>query len=700
MTKFFIVCSLFCGAFSCKTYDINCRLNYTAEVINKYVNNITYVREKYFDNHESVLQNSGVLFLHAPVNKTKFENITNISATNHYHPAIMPPLPSLPPDTQPHTEPTLATVILAFVSDQFSKAVAYIDTIKNMIGSNISAGVNGDGVGAGGSDDGGGGFGEDGGSSSGDGEKMNKHEIDTKTKTPQLTSMTFFDTLSIEDEKSEIIAHVDDSHSFESVHESPAPLFDYPFEYIPYESQGSDLRLFKNGKYQNEKKMEKKTEKKKLKLYWDNFLKWQRKFFEIPIYVMSTDFFTHSETSHEQKYYESEDIGREGLGKDITIFDATQEPLPPPSPCPGNPPLDSDESLFSRAIDQGNPEILHSLLENEANSDEILLDGSNLLIHALDYGDSRMTRDLLEHGANPNKNTSDHSPLGAAIANGNSLIVHELLQYGADPNQKLQDDTTPLGASIQTESLKMVHDLLEHGANPNENLKDETSHLLNAISTGDTSITHELLKYGANPNMKDTFDNSSVLVNVIERGNRITTRNLLEHGANPNLNNKLYGENALTIALYEKHLKLVDDLLEYGANSNEKNSFGISPLVIAIDQGDELRVRSLLEYGANPNEYTSPFEMSVLMMAVNKMNSVIVHDLLRYGADPNKKDSSDFSPVINAIENSDVVTVHCLLKYGANPNMKDPFNFSPLTIAKFYKIPEIIEYLEDYGAIE
>ena len=201
------------------------------------------------------------------------------------------------------------------------------------------------------------------------------------------------------------------------------------------------------------------------------------------------------------------------------------------------------------------------------------------LIFVASEGPPKLAQILLEHGANPDIRCDcsgyldgGWTALTLALKNhkdsfkpGRDAITHLLLESGADVNlpQKHQQRNilrTPLMLASSTSDLELVLKLLDGGANVND--QDHNGYTAFAYAAGNKEILAALIKNGGNINL----------------------------GKNPLLRNiRRYGRE-------------VENLLEVGVDVNKPNQKGLTPLMLAVQEGDADLVRLLLNAGARATE--------------------------------------------------------------------------------------------------
>jgi ankyrin repeat protein len=126
-------------------------------------------------------------------------------------------------------------------------------------------------------------------------------------------------------------------------------------------------------------------------------------------------------------------------------------------------------------------------------------------------------------------------------------------------------------------------------------LDQHNQQLLAAIALGDLKQIQAALAQGADPNTGDA-NHGYALPLAARLGQTVTVQLLLAQGATVDLAND-EGRRALTEAILAGHHSIVQILLAQGADPNQPAA-GITPLGLALGQGNPETVQSLLEYGA------------------------------------------------------------------------------------------------------
>ena len=136
----------------------------------------------------------------------------------------------------------------------------------------------------------------------------------------------------------------------------------------------------------------------------------------------------------------------------------------------------------------------------------------------------------------------------------------------------------------------------------------------------------------------------------------------------------------LVNALLSRDLSRAKELLAQGVDINSKNDKGWSPLHLMVENFVPEAVRFLLENGANPDQ-TDTFGVTPLHLAIDTETDRFTDEFARYKA---------VAPSV------DLTTL--LLKHGADPNAKDNEGETPLDWATSLRHTPAINLLKQYGA--
>jgi len=247
--------------------------------------------------------------------------------------------------------------------------------------------------------------------------------------------------------------------------------------------------------------------------------------------------------------------------------------------------------------------------------------GFTPLMFAAQQGDVQSARILIDAGANVNearKMAGGYTPLIIAAAMGHVNVVDLLLDKGANPNTidargytalhlVVRDSDYGIDLPSKGKITKIVKSLLAHGANPNIRLKQNrpaltvtevslqgATPLLLAAEVSNVDAIRALLEAGADP-LIPTEQGTTALILAAGAGTDVqrarspeeremafeTAKLLVERGVDVNAVGQ-YGWTALHAATYQGQNDIISLLVSKGANIELKDSFGQTPLSIAL----------------------------------------------------------------------------------------------------------------------
>jgi ankyrin repeat protein len=155
---------------------------------------------------------------------------------------------------------------------------------------------------------------------------------------------------------------------------------------------------------------------------------------------------------------------------------------------------------------------------------------------------------------------------------------------------------SPLVEAVKTGNLTTVKQLVKQG-NTDINQADSSGHtsLMLASREGYVSIAKILLKQKPDINLQNYFGENALML-AVQGGHTEMVKLLLKHGANQQLTDRK-GWNALMLCRSHTMAAL---LLKNGAAINHQTpAAGITALMVAAEEGNELMVKLLLQSGAN-----------------------------------------------------------------------------------------------------
>lgn len=279
------------------------------------------------------------------------------------------------------------------------------------------------------------------------------------------------------------------------------------------------------------------------------------------------------------------------------------------------------------ATKYNNPEAVKLLLENLANPNHQNQSGISALMLASEQGFFECVINLCEGHANVelapsgktalSMNLSGQTPLFCAAKEGHLEIVEYLLERSANPNATNHYGVSVLWIPCQRGLTNIVELLLEKGADPEiapsgieaeERSISGWTPLYAAIKSRQYSVVKILLNHGANPNAVTSLGSTPFLL-ASEIGDLEVIKCFVEHGADLDYSPSgkeadelnITGQTALFMATLKEQNDVVQYLIEKGSKVNVKNRYGVSPLLLCAEGGNETLVRLLVSIGADVN---------------------------------------------------------------------------------------------------
>jgi ankyrin repeat protein len=359
------------------------------------------------------------------------------------------------------------------------------------------------------------------------------------------------------------------------------------------------------------------------------------------------------------------------------------------------------DARLADAVQRQDARAIRALLDQHADVNATLADGSTALLWAAHWDDSALVALLLSAGANVRTaNRYGISPLLEACVNGDAAIIEKLLNAGADPNTAQPEGETVLMTASRTGNVDAVRMLLDYGAHVNakENWRGQ-SPLMWAAAERHSAVVQLLIQRGADVNARSrVFDftqlmpkQGSVPMNyprggftallfAAREGDLASGRILVNAKADVNIGDP-DGTAPLIEAIINFHFDFAAFLLDHGADPNARDNRGRSALYAAVDM-------HTLDTSTRPNPVSS-----------DKLDSVdVIKALLAHGANPNLQltdsiaprgplDVADYTmgagatPFLRAAKADDLEVMRLLLDEGANPLLATKVGVTPLMAA-------------------
>jgi ankyrin repeat protein len=320
------------------------------------------------------------------------------------------------------------------------------------------------------------------------------------------------------------------------------------------------------------------------------------------------------------------------------------------------------------------------------------------------------------------------TPLHWAVYHVDYDLVDALLKKGAKPNVANEFGSTPLAEAVKLVDVRLARLLLGAGANVNAANEDGQTALMLAVRSGDPAIVDVLIGSGANVKAIEDWRGQTPLMWAAARGAADVVKLLIAKGADVHVRAK---ENdwpsqitsepraqyrptgGLTAMLYAARTGCkgcVEALLDGGADINMPTPDGVTPLMLALDNGNYDVAKYLLGRGANPETWDWWGRTALYIAADMRARGVtgleeagdleVIKMLLNAGVNPNPQlnmhrpsrggNSGRFiddllttgcTPLIRAAQASDVDVIRELLQHGALVDLPNVMGVTPLMAA-------------------
>jgi ankyrin repeat protein len=270
------------------------------------------------------------------------------------------------------------------------------------------------------------------------------------------------------------------------------------------------------------------------------------------------------------------------------------------------------------------------------------------------------------------------------------LLAGSALADGSFNESAGTDGSTPLQWAVYRDDAAEVKRLLSAGADPKQANAYGVTPMELAGETGNTAVLKLLLAAGADVESPGS-EGQTVLMSIARTGNVEAAKLLIKHGADVNAVERFGGQTALMWAAARHHPGMVKLLAAKGADLDARaivrnferhitveqrykntHTGGLTPLLYAVRENCDACVEALLDAGANI-VLPDPDGISPLALAMINGNWDIAKRLVEAGADVNQWDIYGQAPLHVAIENAYVSPRGGATNAGSNkvPNQTD-----------------------------
>jgi ankyrin repeat protein len=263
------------------------------------------------------------------------------------------------------------------------------------------------------------------------------------------------------------------------------------------------------------------------------------------------------------------------------------------------------DSRVAQAAMNGDKAAVHGLLEEKADVNVPMADGTTALHWAVRADDLETVDRLILAGANVNvSNRYGLTPLSIACSNANAALVRRLLDAGADAKATDPNGETVLMTAAHTEGgAEVVKLLVERGAavNARDKIVSETA-LMWAVRANQEESAQLLVSTGGEVNARTrvgkTPERRPPNAGGGSHGKGIVRGGWPERGSQDPTPG---GMTALLYAARDGKLAIAQMLVKGGADVNQAEANKMTPLLIAIANDHPDVAQFLLSKGADVN---------------------------------------------------------------------------------------------------
>ncbi|KAL3468446.1 ankyrin repeat-containing domain protein [Aspergillus heterothallicus] len=313
-----------------------------------------------------------------------------------------------------------------------------------------------------------------------------------------------------------------------------------------------------------------------------------------------------------------------------------------------------------------------ALLIDAGAADNPMQDFQTMIVLAIRHGLFDLAKKLIEFSLNREEMSIflSQRPLIEAVRPGREEILEYILLLGiGNINWKTPIGNTALmQAAASGAGPETIRLLLLRNAHADAKDNSDCIALMHAARFNTTEVTAMVLEATAHPQVAD-FRFQNALHYAINGQKEETVDLLLKHGFSPT--ESAEGVTPMELALYEGNPAIVRSLLNYSVDPEAKNSQGDTALIQACKQGHHTVAEVLLHVGVNPdaeaqhasNSY--PHARTALCIACYTGNANLVRVLLSHGANARGVAEAAQTPLGIAASRGHEEILSLLLAHGA-----------------------------------
>jgi ankyrin repeat protein len=358
-------------------------------------------------------------------------------------------------------------------------------------------------------------------------------------------------------------------------------------------------------------------------------------------------------------------------------------------------------------------------------------DGGSALADRIQAGDRQAALAMIAKGADVNRPQADGTtPLHWATYRVDRELVDALLKKGARAHVVNRYGASPLAEAVRVADVELVGRLLEAGADANVANEDGQTALMLAARTGNVAVATLLVQQGADINRREQYRLQSAVMWAAAQSHPEMVAFLVSKGADLSIRARAndWGSQisseprvqyrptgGLTPLLYAARagcLDCVKTMLAAGADKDRPNPDGMTPMLMALDNGHPAVAQYLLDQGASPHVWDwwgrtalyvavtmrggqdsragarSPeslaFIKALLAAGVNPNAQLAFKEPSRGGRDNRFRDdllTTGATPLLRAAQTFDNDVIRLLLAHGALVDLPNASGVTPFMAA-------------------
>ena len=331
-------------------------------------------------------------------------------------------------------------------------------------------------------------------------------------------------------------------------------------------------------------------------------------------------------------------------------------------------------------------------------------DSKSPLVTAVKNGDLDSVKVLFKH--NLHIGVPFREGLLLSAVDGNTDILRYFIEKKGDIDARIKNHRTLLMAASMYGHTNAVNVLLQDGANvalTDNRLGCSALHFAAGGSSDNSGeILRCLIENGADVNGVNKVKHTPLMIAAI-RGHINALTLLIKHGADVDLQDS-DGCKALHFAVYGSDIssEILSCLIGIGADVNACTNNGVTPLMIAAEEGHINAVTSLVKCGANVHLQDKDGQTALHHAMQSPQASIceVLSCLVKNGADVNAHTFHNETPLMLASRDGHVNVVTFLIKHGADVDLQDKDGNTALHFAARFRdgLPKIVETLLNLGA--